>query len=140
VEYRETPFGHFLVLERGEELLESVTRLATETGIRAASVSGLGAVRALTLGFYDLASQSYERSTFEEELEVCSLTGNLAEVDGGPFPHIHGVFGRRDFSCLGGHVFEAVVGVTLELTIATAPEALRRHPVDFCDLKLISLH
>jgi uncharacterized protein len=139
VEFREAPFGHFLVLERGEELLESVTRLATETGIRAASLSGLGAVSALTLGFYDLAEQGYVRASWTDEMEVCSLQGNLAEVDGGPFPHIHGVFGRRDFSCVGGHVFEAVVSVTLELALTTAPDALRRHPVDFCDLKLISL-
>lgn len=139
MEFREGPVGHFLVLERGEELMESVTRLATETGIRAASLTGLGAVSSLTLGFYDLAARRYERASWTEEMEVCSLAGNLAEVDGGPFPHIHGVFGRRDFSCLGGHVFEAVVSVTLELALLTAPEPLRRHPVDFCDLKLISM-
>ena len=137
--YRETPSGYFLILDRGEELLESITRFATETGVRAAGFQGIGAVERLILGFYDLPKQEYHRQSWEEDLEVASLTGNLAEVDGGPFPHVHGVFGRSDFSTVGGHVFEAVVSVTMELTVLTAPEAFRREPVDFCDLKLMRL-
>lgn len=139
MQYRETPAGYFLVLDRGDELLESLTRFATETGTRAASFHGLGAVGVLTLGFYDLEAQKYERRSWEEDLEVASLVGNIAVVDGGPFPHVHGVFGLRDFSAIAGHVFEAVVSVTLELDVMTMPEAMQRSPVDFCDLKLIAL-
>lgn len=139
MQYREAPQGYFLVLDRGDEILESITRFATETGTRAASFQGIGAVGKLTLGFYDLAAQAYERRSWDEDLEVASLIGNLAVVDGGPFPHVHGVFGRRDFSALAGHVFQAEVSVTLELSVATAPEAIHRAPVDFCDLKLIQL-
>jgi uncharacterized protein len=139
MQYREAPFGYFLVLERGEEVMEGITRFATLTGTRAASFSGIGAIDRLTLGFYDLESRGYERRTWEESLEVASLMGNLAEVDGGPFPHVHGVFCRRDFSAFGGHVFEATVSINIELSVQTAPEAIRRQPVDFCDLKLIEL-
>jgi uncharacterized protein len=139
MQYREAPFGYFLVLERGEELLEGVTRFATETGVRAAVFTGIGTVERLTLGFYDLADQRYERRTWPEELEVVSLTGNLAEVDGGPYPHIHGVFCGRDFAAVGGHIFEAVVSIGLELGVMTAPEAMRRSPVEFCELKLLAL-
>lgn len=139
MQYREMPAGFFLVVERGEELLEALTRFATETGVRAASFQGIGAVDRLTLGFYDLGARSYERASWEEDLEVASLQGNLAVVDGGPFPHVHGVFGRRDFSTLSGHVFEAVVSVTLELAVTTAPDPVMRQAVDFCDLKLMQL-
>lgn len=139
MQYREMPGGFFLVLERGEEVLEGLTRFATETGVRAASFQGIGAVDRLTLGFYDLAAVAYERRSWEEDLEVAALVGNLAVVDGGPFPHVHGVFGRRDFSTLGGHVFEAVVSVTLEISVSVSPEPIQRQPVDFCDLKLIQL-
>jgi len=139
MQFREAPFGFFLVLDRGDEVMEAITRFATITGVRAASFSGIGAIEKLTLGFYDLAVQGYERRSWEESLEVASLVGNLAEVDGGPFPHIHGVFCRRDFSAFGGHVFEAVVSINLELSVLTAPEAIRRQRADFCDLKLIDL-
>lgn len=139
MQFREMPSGYFIVLDRGDEVLEALTRFATETGVRAAAFQGIGAVDRLTLGFYDLAAKAYERRSWEEDLEVASLSGNLAVVDGGPFPHIHGVFGKRDFSVLAGHVFEAVVSVTMEVTAFTGPEALHRLPVDFCDLKLIHL-
>lgn len=137
--YREIPSGYFLVVDRGEETLEAITRFATETGLRAAGFYGIGAIDRLTLGFYDLGRKTYERGSWEEDLEVASLIGNLAVVDGGPYPHVHGVFGRRDFSTLAGHVFEAVVSVALEITVVTGPEAIHREAVDFCDLKLLQL-
>ncbi len=139
MQYREMQNGYFLVLDRGAEVLESITRFATETGVRAASLQGIGAVDRLTLGFYDLGRTTYERQRWEEDLEVASLTGNIAVVDGGPFPHVHGVFGRRDFSTIGGHVFEAVVSVTMELVVVTSPDPILRQAVDFCDLKLMEL-
>jgi uncharacterized protein len=139
MQYRDMPHGYFLVLDRGDEVLESLTRFATETGVRAATLQGIGAVDRLTLGFYDLATTSYLRESWAEDLEVASVVGNIAVVDGGPFPHVHGVFGRRDFSTIGGHVFEAVVSVTLELTVLTASDPIHRQAVDFCDLKLMEL-
>lgn len=139
MQYRQTPFGYFLVVDRGEEILETITRFAAETGVRAASFTGIGAIDRLTLGFYDLPSQTYERRTWEEPLEVASLVGNLAEVDGGPFPHVHGVFCPRDFRAVGGHVFEAVASVSVEVGVLTDAEPIRRQAVDFCDLKLIEL-
>jgi uncharacterized protein len=139
MQYRESPFGYFLILERGDEVLEAITRFATETGVRAATFTGIGAIERLTLGFYDLAEKRYHRQSWEESLEVASLHGNLAVVDGGPFPHVHGVFCRPDFSAVGGHVFEAVVSIAVEIGVLTAPELIRRQPVDFCDLKLIEL-
>jgi uncharacterized protein len=139
MQYREMPNGFFLVLDQGDEVLEGLTRFATETGVRAASLQGIGAVDRLTLGFYDLAATRYLRERWEEDLEVASLIGNIAVVDGGPFPHVHGVFGRRDFSSIAGHVFEAVVSVTVELAVIISPDPVVRQAVDFCDLKLIQL-
>ena len=139
MQHREAPFGYFLVLERGDEVLEGITRFATETGVRAANFTGIGAIDRLTLGFYDLVKQTYERRLWDEDMEVASLVGNLAVVDGGPFPHVHGVFCRRDFTAIGGHVFEAVVSIAVEVAVLVDPEIIRREPADFCDLKLIEL-
>jgi uncharacterized protein len=139
MQYREMATGFFLILDRGDEVLEGLTRFATETGIRAASFQGIGTVSELTLGFYDLSQRKYHRQSWKEDFEVISLSGNLAVADGGPFPHIHGMFGRRDFSTIGGHIFEAVVSVTVEILVVTGTEPFQRQPVDFCDLKLIQL-
>jgi uncharacterized protein len=139
MQFRQTPFGYFLVLDRGDEILEAITRFATETGVRAASFSGIGTVDRLTLGHYDLVAGGYKRRSWDEQLEVASLSGNIAVVDGGPYPHVHGVFCGGDFVTVGGHVFEAVVSIAVELAVLTAPELVRRAPVDFCDLKLLEL-
>ncbi|HET8655945.1 MAG TPA: PPC domain-containing DNA-binding protein [Longimicrobiaceae bacterium] len=139
MQYRETPFGFFLVLDRGDEILESIARFATRASVRAAALSGIGTVDRLTLGFYDLAQRTYSFQSWEEEMALSSLTGNIAVVDGGPYPHLHGVFGRRDFGTLSGHLFGATVSLAVEITVVTAPEALHRHAVEFCDLKLIDL-
>jgi len=139
MQYREMPNGFFLVLDQGDEILEGITRFATETGTRAAMLQGIGAVNCVTLGFYDLALTRYERQQWKEDLEVASLMGNIAVVDGGPFPHIHGVFGRRDFSTIAGHVFEAIVSVSVELAVISSPDPILRQAVDFCDLKLMQL-
>ena len=77
-------------------------------------------MRDAELGFYDVIRCEYERRRFTEPLEACSILGNLGLVDGEPFPHVHGTFGRADFSTIGGHVFEAVCSVTMELTVHTA--------------------
>ena len=135
----ETPFGYILVLDRGEELLRSLIEFARHNDIDAATLHGLGAVDRVELGFYRLAAQDYERRTFAEPLEVCSLTGNISLLDGEPLPHVHGVFGRADFTTVGGHVFEAVCSITLEISVHVLPEPIHRGAVDFCNLKLLKL-
>jgi uncharacterized protein len=138
------PFGHLVVLERGDELIASLIRLARHEEIEAATLFGIGAVHDVELGFYHLppAGQRtghYERSTFAGPLEACALNGTISLLDGEPFPHVHGVFSRADCSTVGGHVFAAVCHVTLEIALHTAPLPLLRAAVEFCDLKLLQL-
>jgi len=139
VHIQETSFGYVLALEPGDELIRSLIEFARHRDVDAAAIMGLGAVRGVELGFYHLAREDYERHRFDEPLEACSLTGNIALLDGEPFPHVHGVFGRPDGTTLGGHVFEAVCAITLEIAVYTTEGALVRGPVDYCNLKLLQL-
>lgn len=137
--FERASFGYVVALEPGEELIRSLIRFARREEVEAGALTGLGAVRGVELGFYDLARQAYERRRLDEELEACALVGNLALVDGEPFPHVHGVFGRRDCTVVGGHVFEAVCSVTLELAVQTSAPAWVRGPVAHCNLMLLAL-
>ncbi|HEX7051596.1 MAG TPA: PPC domain-containing DNA-binding protein [Longimicrobiales bacterium] len=139
MQQRQTPFGHVLVLEPGEDLVRCLIAFARREEVEAAVLYGIGAVGRVELGWYDTAAQEYGRREIEEPLEVCAMMGNLALLDGEPFPHVHGVFGRKDFTTVGGHIFEAVCSVTLEVAVHTAPVALVRGPVDFCNLNLLKL-
>lgn len=136
---RETRFGHMIVLDPGDELMRSLIAFAHQQEVKAASLTGLGAVRGTELGFYSLPDQDYLRNVFDEELEACALVGNLSLLDDEPLPHVHGVFARRDGSTVGGHIFETVCAVTLELAVHTDPHAIVRGPVEHCSLQLMKL-
>jgi predicted DNA-binding protein with PD1-like motif len=119
--------------------MERLTSLADDRGIRAARVEGIGAAGNAEIGFYDLERKDYDRITLNEELEVVSALGNLGTLDGSPRAHIHAAFGRRDGSLVGGHLFEARVGATLELFVATYRGELPREMDDQIGLPLLDL-
>jgi predicted DNA-binding protein with PD1-like motif len=126
VQAEKTPFGFMLVLEPGDELIRSLTAFARQEDIDGATITGSGRVRELELGFYDPITADYVRSCFSDHFEMCSLTGTLPLLDGEPFPQLHGVFGRSDFSTMGGLIFEAVCGELIEIGIYTMVTPLVR--------------
>ena len=127
-----------LVLNRGEELHTKLQEFAREHGLKGAWVQGLGGSGAMTLGYYNLTERKYEWQEFSDNLEILSLQGNLAWVDGEPFWHVHGTFGGRDFASVGGHVKEMVVGLTCELLVTPLDAPLTRVFDDETGLKLLN--
>lgn len=113
-------------LERGEELLETLLSYCKAKDITGATFTGLGATDMLELAFYNLTTKSYERHNIVEELEILSLTGNLGTLKEEKMLHIHGVFGRRDLSTLGGHIFKLRVSGACEIHLSTLPRQLHR--------------
>jgi predicted DNA-binding protein with PD1-like motif len=131
---------HLIVkLEAGEPVLGSLLTVARGHGLKGAVLSGIGAVGHARLGFFLPEEKRYETRDFHENLEVLSLSGNLAQSEAGPVIHAHVALGRADFSVIGGHLFEATVSVTLEVFLSqVAARIERRHDPRF-DLKLLRL-
>jgi uncharacterized protein len=127
-----------LVLKKGEELTESLTKYALENSLNGGWVNVIGGAAAVTLGFYDPASREYEWTDFSEPLEIVGLQGNLAYIDGAPFWHIHGVFSRRDHTTIGGHVKKCLVGLTGEVHLWPHGQKLQRVHDDETGLKLLT--
>lgn len=127
-----------LVLDRGENLLQSLIRYADSTGLTAAWMSGLGGAMNLTLGFYDIKIKEYIWEEFHTPLEIVSLTGNLSIVDNAPVWHIHGVFSGKDYQAISGHVKELTVGLTGELLITPLSTPMTRAYDETTGLRLIS--
>jgi predicted DNA-binding protein with PD1-like motif len=70
------------------------------------------------LGYYHLEEKDYHRKTFSEmDYELISLTGNLSLKEGKPYIHVHAALGDNQFRVFGGHLFEANVAVTAEVSI-----------------------
>ena len=113
--------GYLLRFFCGEEIVGGLTAFARERKIQAAWVQALGALTSAELGYYDLAAHAYLKQRIEEEVEIASLVGNLSRLEDDIIAHLHATLGRRDFSTLGGHLFEGVAGATVEVAVMNFP-------------------
>lgn len=96
-------------LFKGQEIISEITKYLKENTINAGLISGIGAVSKAKIGYYDQATRQYMSQEFNEPMEILFLKGNISIKDGEPFPHIHIVLSKKDYSCIGGHLFEAQV-------------------------------
>jgi len=130
---------HLIVLERGEEVIGTLTEYCERSHLTHAFFQGLGAVEEAEVGFYRLNSKSYDFKILPETHEVASLLGNITLVEGKPFVHAHVVLSRADdsLSCVGGHLKKARVAVTLEIHLTTLAVSVERKLDDAIGLRLI---
>ena len=113
---RRNETGFLVVLDVGDEVIASLKRLADAERIGAASFTAIGAVRDVVLGYIDLESKTYlRRELGPESMELVSAIGNLARLDGEPVVHCHATVGDREMRVYGGHLFQAVASVTVEI-------------------------
>lgn len=124
-------------LDRGDNIMESLTAIAEAEAIKAGSVSAIGAVDKAIISYFLIDEQRYDTQTFEEPFEVLSLNGTLTTVDEKPHQHVHIVLGRSDFSTIGGHLQEATVNITLEMHITILDETVTRSEDDTFDIQTL---
>ena len=117
-QYKEVKDGVFVLsLDNHVEIVEALTAFCTEKEIHTGSISGLGAISEATFRFLDPATKQYVDKTFNEQMEITNLTGNISQKDGKPYLHIHVTAGRRDYSCVGGHLLSARINGACELFV-----------------------
>jgi hypothetical protein len=114
-------------LKPGTALTSGLLAIAEREKIRTAKVEAIGGVNQLRLAYFNSRTRKYEEHDYDEFFEITSLIGNITLKDGEPFLHLHGTFGRRDMSVIGGHVISGMVFPLLEVLITpTKNRALRR--------------
>lgn len=131
--------GYILRLNHEEKLVESILSFCEQHKVNTASVSGIGGVSVVELGYYDLSRKEYYWRNFYGLFEITSLMGNIAIVDSKPFLHSHMTISDTNFQVFGGHLKEAVVGPTCELMINTHDKNITRMVDDDIGLKLLNL-
>ena len=129
-----------LVLDSGDEALGEQTRFARENRLDAARITGIGALSSAVLGYFNFERKEYEHIPIDEQVEVVSLVGDIARgPDGAANLHVHVVVAKRDGSAWGGHLIEARVRPTLEVTVVESPSYLQRCTDEASGLALISI-
>lgn len=118
MEYRKFGSTYILRIDRGEEILASITTLCNAEKIRLGSVSGIGAVGEVTLGVFNREKFAYESTTYTGDYEIASCSGTITTKEGETYLHIHMAVGNavKD-ECHGGHLNRAVVSLTGEFVI-----------------------
>ena len=134
-----SPATYAIVLASGDELTGLLGRFVEEQRIHAGSISAIGAFEKAVLGYFDWATKRYRRIPVDEQVEVLSLLGDVAVADGKPTLHLHAVLGKSDGSTVGGHVLEAHVRPTLEITLIRPPAYLEKRKDPETGLALIAL-
>jgi len=128
-----------IVLEKGDEVRETLLEFANTNRFADAHLSGIGALSEATLGFFDRERKSYKRIGIHEQVEVLAFTGNIVPSDGKPRLHAHIVIGKADGTAHGGHFLDGRVWPTLEVVVSELPVHLRRSQDEESGLALINL-
>ena len=137
MDWRQSDTDYVVRLDRGEEIMSTLTRFLVEQDIRAGSIIGIGAVEETVLGYYDARSGEYLRKPFPGEAELVVFAGNITMVDGAPFIHAHAVISDASFQALSGHFFSGVIAVTGEFQLRTSSLDIHRELDSAIGLKLI---
>ena len=129
-----------LRLEQGEDILKTLKQFADSQKIRAAFFEGIGSLYRAKLGHYDFKdTRTYKYETFDEDLEILTLSGNVSTMNQQALPHAHATLGRRDFSVIGGHLEEGSLANMVEVNLARLPGKLEKARDSNVGLNLLQL-
>jgi uncharacterized protein len=129
-----------LIVDSGEEAFASISRFAEQEQLDGAALTALGAFERAKLGWFDPQEKKYHPIPVNEQCEVLSLIGDIATGDDGKASlHVHAVVGLSDGTTRGGHLLEAIVWPTLEVTVVESATHLKRKKRADLGLALIDL-
>ena len=138
MEFRRFENAYVIRMDRGEEVMATLTALCEQEGIRLASVEAIGAVDRAVVGLYDVDKKVFHRKEFQEPMELTSLLGTVTEKDGKPYLHLHATLCDANMQTRGGHVNELHISATCEMILRLLPGVVGRRPDEVTGLNLFS--
>lgn len=115
-----------IVFETHDEVMAGLLSFAAAQSISAAHFTAIGAFSRAVLGYFDWKIKEYSRIPVDEQVEVVTLMGDIAQQGQDPKVHAHATLAKRGGVTVGGHLLEAFVRPTLEVVLTEVPEHLER--------------
>ena len=128
-----------VIFEKGDEVVETLRRFANNQRLLASHFTAIGALSDVVIGFFDVVKKHYQKIPIREQVEVLSLTGDIAYEGDVPKIHAHIVVAKADGTAHGGHLIEGHVFPTIELILVESPKYLHRRLDKETGLALIDL-
>lgn len=118
---------HYVVrIDRGEEVISSLTEFCKNENIPSGQITGLGATDKVVVGLYSVATRQYHKTELNGEMEITSLIGNISQKDGLPYLHLHINVCDSEMKIFGGHLNECYISATCELIVTPGNEGIGR--------------
>lgn len=114
---------YVLSIKTGSDVNETLEDFAIKQKIQVGNISGIGAINYAKLRFHDPVTKKYVTKTFNEQMEISNLTGNISMKNGKQFLHIHVTLGKNDYSAIAGHLLNARINGAGEFWIEDLPTA-----------------
>jgi uncharacterized protein len=138
--YKKQASSYVLRLEQGDDILKTLRQFSDTEKIKAAFFEGIGSLYRAKLGHYDFKdTRTYKYETFDEDLEILTLSGNVSTMNGHALPHAHITLGRRDFSVIGGHLEEDSLANMVEINVVKMAGKLEKAKDSNIGLNLMQL-
>ena len=116
--YLSTKDGRYILsIDNHQEISAALADFCRKKVVRSGIVGGIAAISQATFRFLDPATKTYVDKTFDEQMEITCLTGNISTKDGDVYLHLHVTASRRDYTCVGGHLLTATVNGACELYV-----------------------
>ena len=117
MQYEKDGDTYIIYLGQGESIMAILTQFCIDHQIINGQISGIGAIKEIELGSYDLKNQKYITHKRDETWELTSYQANIQLKDEEPFIHAHINISDHDLTVKGGHLFEAKVAVVGEFIL-----------------------
>jgi hypothetical protein len=115
MQYKKFGNSYVIRLEKEDELIASLREFVEKERITGGFFYGLGAVRDVSLGYFDVEKKEYREKSFEEDFELASLTGDVSFAGEKMIVHAHVTLANGEFEVYAGHLNGAKVTATVEV-------------------------
>lgn len=136
MEYKRFENTIILRMDKGEEILDTLKKVAIKENIKLASISALGACDHFVAGVYDVNTKEYKKNVFDGVYEITSLVGNINTMNDEYYSHLHITCADSNGNCFGGHLNEARISATCEMFITIIDGRINRFKDELTGLNL----
>lgn len=137
MDYRKFNHDYVVRIDKGEDVIESLTKLCVEEDIKLASVSGIGATDKVIIGLFNTQEKKYYKTEYEGDYEITGLTGNISTMNGKEYLHLHANISDQQNRTYGGHLNYMRISGTCEVFIKVYEGTIDREYSDDIGLNLI---
>lgn len=139
MKFKKIENGFLVRCDVGDEVVATLTKFASEHGIASGTVTGIGALKDVVLGYYDLHGREYLKKEFKGNYELLNLAGNFGKIGTEYILHCHATISDIGCKVFGGHLFEGTVAITGEFYIIPGGNEISRGPDESTGLNLIQI-